>query len=333
MDNYTKEGKIGEGTYGVVYRAKNNVTGDIVALKKIKLESEEEGIPSTAIKEISLLKGLNHPNIVRLYDVIHGDKKLTLVFEFLDQDLKKYIDEKIRPPVPIMKSFLWQLLNGIAFCHDQRVLHRDLKPQNLLINKAKNELKLADFGLARSFGIPVRNKSHEVVTLWYRAPDVLMGSSKYSSSIDIWSAGCIFAEMASGKPLFPGKNNNDQLLHIFKVLGTPTEKEWPAIKELPEFREDFPKFPQQKITSVVPGLDADGYDLLNKMLQYDPAQRISAHKALVHPYLEATNKEERKKEEARKAEKAEAEKKRQEARQAALFGSQSKDPKLTSSKK
>jgi len=321
MDNYTKLDKIGEGTYGVVYKAKNNVTGDIVALKKIKLESEEEGIPSTAIKEISLLKGLNHPNIVRLYDVIHGDKKLTLVFEFLDQDLKKYIDEKIRPPVAIMKSFLWQLLNGIAFCHDQRVLHRDLKPQNLLINKAKNELKLADFGLARSFGIPVRNKSHEVVTLWYRAPDVLMGSSKYSSSIDIWSAGCIFAEMASGKPLFPGKNNNDQLLQIFKVLGTPTEKEWATVKELPEYRDDYPKFPAQKITAVVPGLDAEGYDLLDKMLQYDPAMRISAHKAMVHPFLEAIGKEERKKEEARKIEKAEQEKKRQEARQASLFGS------------
>eukprot|EP01114_Cavostelium_apophysatum_P003597 TRINITY_DN1358_c0_g1_i1.p1 TRINITY_DN1358_c0_g1~~TRINITY_DN1358_c0_g1_i1.p1 ORF type:complete len:327 (-),score=96.08 TRINITY_DN1358_c0_g1_i1:254-1234(-) len=318
MENYTKLEKIGEGTYGVVYKAKNNITGDIVALKKIKLESEEEGIPSTAIKEISLLKGLNHPNIVRLYDVIHGDKKLTLVFEYLDQDLKKYIDEKVRPPVAIMKSFLWQLLNGIAFCHEHRVLHRDLKPQNLLINKHKTELKLADFGLARSFGIPVRNKSHEVVTLWYRAPDVLMGSSKYSSTIDIWSAGCIFAEMASGKPLFPGKNNNDQLLQIFKVLGTPNEKDWPSVKELPEYREDFPKFTSQKITAVIPGLDADGYDLLGKMLQYDPAQRISAQKALVHPYLEATGKEERKKEEARKAEKVIEEKRRQEAKLAAL---------------
>jgi len=308
MDNYTKMAKIGEGTYGVVYQAKNNSTGDIVALKKIKLESEEEGIPSTAIKEISLLKGLNHPNIVRLYDVIHGDKKLTLVFEYLDQDLKKYIDEKGKPTVAIMKSFLWQLLNGIAFCHERRVLHRDLKPQNLLINKYKTELKLADFGLARSFGIPVRNKSHEVVTLWYRAPDVLMGSSKYSSSIDIWSAGCIFAEMATGKPLFPGKNNNDQLLQIFKLLGTPNEKDWPTIKELPEYKDDLPKYPAQKLTSVVPGLDADGYDLLNKMLQYDPALRISAQKALIHPYLEATGKEEKKKDELRRIEKEEKKK-------------------------
>jgi len=263
------------------------------------LESEEEGIPSTAIKEISLLKGLNHPNIVRLHDVMHGEKKLTLVFEFLDLDLKKYVDEKGKPTPLVMKSFLFQLLNGIAFCHEHRVLHRDLKPQNLLINK-KGELKLADFGLARSFGIPVRNKSHEVVTLWYRAPDVLMGSSKYSSSIDIWSAGCIFAEMATGKPLFPGKNNNDQLLQIFKVMGTPTEKEWPTIKEMPDYKDGLPVYPLRKLTDVVPGLDADGYDLLSKMLQYDPNQRITAQKAMQHPYLEAVAKDEKKKDEERK---------------------------------
>jgi len=298
-EGYTKIEKIGEGTYGVVYKARNNLSGEVVALKKIKLESEEEGIPSTAIKEISLLKGLNHPNIVRLYDVQHGDKKLTLVFEFLDLDLKKYFDEKGKPPVPVLKSFLYQLLNGIAFCHEHRVLHRDLKPQNLLINK-KLELKLADFGLARSFGIPVRNKSHEVVTLWYRAPDVLMGSSKYSASIDIWSAGCIFAEMTTGKPLFPGKNNDDQLLQIFKVLGTPNEKDWPTIKELPGYKPEFPSYPPKKIQDVIPGLDAEGYDLLMKMLQYDPAQRLTAVKAMQHPYLAPAAIEEKKRDEERK---------------------------------
>jgi len=214
-------------------------------------------------------------------------------------DLKKYFDEKGKPPVPILKSFLYQLLNGIAFCHEHRVLHRDLKPQNLLINK-KLELKLADFGLARSFGIPVRNKSHEVVTLWYRAPDVLMGSSKYSASIDIWSAGCIFAEMTTGKPLFPGKNNDDQLLQIFKVLGTPNEKDWPTIKELPGYKPEFPSYPPKKIQDVVPGLDAEGYDLLMKMLQYDPAQRLTAVKAMQHPYLASAAVEEKKRDEERK---------------------------------
>jgi len=179
MEKYSKILKLGEGTYGVVHRAINRETGEIVALKVIRLESEDEGVPCTAIREISLLKELNHPNIVRLYDVIHSDRKLTLVFEHLDQDLKKYLDEwRGEIPLATTKSFLYQLLKGVAFCHARRVLHRDLKPQNLLINK-KGELKLADFGLARAFGIPLyKNFSHEVVTLWYRAPDVLMGSKK-----------------------------------------------------------------------------------------------------------------------------------------------------------
>jgi cyclin-dependent kinase len=137
-----------------------------------------------------------------LYDVVHTERRLTLVFEYLDQDLKKYLDIcEGGLEATILKSFLYQLLCGVAFCHTHRVLHRDLKPQNLLINR-EGKLKLADFGLARAFGIPVRSYTHEVVTLWYRAPDVLMGSRTYSTPVDIWSVGCIFAEMATPKPLF-----------------------------------------------------------------------------------------------------------------------------------
>mmetsp|Transcript_11379 Transcript_11379/g.34301 ORF Transcript_11379/g.34301 Transcript_11379/m.34301 type:complete len:245 (+) Transcript_11379:94-828(+) len=202
MERYQRIDKIGEGTYGVVYKASDKATGEIVALKKIRLEAEDEGIPSTAIREISLLKELQHPNIVRLYDVVHTERRLTLVFEYLDQDLKKYLDIcEGGLETTILKSFLYQLLCGVAFCHTHRVLHRDLKPQNLLINR-EGKLKLADFGLARAFGIPVRSYTHEVVTLWYRAPDVLMGSRTYSTPVDIWSVGCIFAEMATSKPLF-----------------------------------------------------------------------------------------------------------------------------------
>jgi len=291
MEKYTKIDKLGEGTYGIVYKAKNKESGEVVALKRIRLDSEDEGVPCTAIREISLLKELKHSNIVRLYDVIHTEKKLTLVFEHLDQDLKKYLDEcgGVMAKATI-KSFLQQLLRGIAFCHEHRVLHRDLKPQNLLINR-KGELKLADFGLARAFGIPVRSYSHEVVTLWYRAPDVLMGSRKYSTPIDLWSAGCIFAEMATGRPVFPGASVQDQLLKIFKILGTPTQQTWSSITELPEYKVDFPMHPPQKLTSVVTGLDADGYDLLEKLLQYDPNKRPTAPAALQHSYFknEASN--------------------------------------------
>ncbi|KAJ3120058.1 cyclin-dependent serine/threonine protein kinase [Nowakowskiella sp. JEL0407] len=290
MEKYQKIEKLGEGTYGIVYKAQNRENGEFVALKrlilKIRLDNEEEGVPCTAIREISLLKELKHPNIVRLYDVIHTEKKLTMVFEYLDSDLKKFLDSiagNIEPQT--IKILMYQLLKGIEFCHNNRVLHRDLKPQNLLINK-KLELKLADFGLARAFGIPVRSYSHEVVTLWYRAPDVLLGSRQYSTSIDLWSAGCILAEMASGRPLFAGSSNSDQLVRIFKILGTPNETIWPRITELPEYKPNFPVHPKVPLETIVPKLDANGYDLLEKMLQYQPEKRLSAQNCLLHPYFD-----------------------------------------------
>lgn len=286
MERYQKLEKIGEGTYGVVYKAKDRVSETIIALKRIRLEAEDEGIPSTAIREISLLKELRHPNIVRLYDVVHTEKKLTLVFEYLDQDLKKYLDVcEGGPDAMIVKSFLFQLLTGVAYCHHHRVLHRDLKPQNLLINR-EGELKLADFGLARAFGIPVRSYTHEVVTLWYRAPDVLLGSRKYSTPVDIWSIGCIFAEMVNGAPLFTGTTEESQLDIIFRHLGTPTESVYPGISELPEWRLDFRAYPvPETLNFLAPNLDGVGLELLQAMLVYDPAKRITAREARQHRYF------------------------------------------------
>ncbi|KAM4026742.1 cyclin-dependent kinase 5 [Anomaloglossus baeobatrachus] len=318
MQKYEKLEKIGEGTYGTVFKAKNRETHEIVALKRVRLDDDDEGVPSSALREICLLKELKHKNIVRLHDVLHSDKKLTLVFEYCDQDLKKYFDSCNGDLDPeIVKSFMYQLLKGLAFCHSRNVLHRDLKPQNLLINR-NGELKLADFGLARAFGIPVRCYSAEVVTLWYRPPDVLFGAKLYSTSIDMWSAGCIFAELANaGRPLFPGNDVDDQLKRIFRypffcatnvsgegqeilgrcqysldcsltrhtLLGTPTEEQWQAMTKLPDYKP-YPMYPATtSLVNVVPKLNATGRDLLQNLLKCNPVQRISADEALQHPYF------------------------------------------------
>ncbi|NXL98783.1 CDK5 kinase, partial [Tyrannus savana] len=196
------------------------------------------------------------------------------------------------------QSFMYQLLKGLAFCHSRNVLHRDLKPQNLLINR-NGELKLADFGLARAFGIPVRCYSAEVVTLWYRPPDVLFGAKLYSTSIDMWSAGCIFAELANaGRPLFPGNDVDDQLKRIFRYpwewgalgmgspgMGSPgIDLLWESSLEMGT--PPYPMYPATtSLVNVVPKLNATGRDLLQNLLKCNPVQRISAEEALQHPYF------------------------------------------------
>lgn len=214
-------------------------------MKKIRLESEEDGIPSTAIREIALLKDLDHPNIVKLHDVIHSNKKLVLVFEHLDLDLRKYMSKYKGEglEMDLAKSFLLQLLRSVAHCHKNKVLHRDLKPQNLLVRK-DGALKLADFGLARGIGVPIKNLTNEVVTLWYRPPDVLLGSTNYSTSIDVWSVGCIFAEMINGRAFFMGTSEADQIKRIFRILGFPKLEEWPDVEKLPDWKvPSLLKFP------------------------------------------------------------------------------------------
>jgi len=286
LDRYEKLQKIGEGTYGVVYKSKDKVTGQMIALKKIRLEHEDEGVPSTAIREIAILKELQHPNIVRLFDVVNSQNKLYLVFEFLDQDLKKYMDSVDVIEPPLVRSYIYQLVSGLLFCHRRRILHRDLKPQNLLIDR-KGTIKLADFGLARAFGVPLRPYTHEVVTLWYRAPEILLGSQAYSTPVDMWSTGCIFAELLAKRPLFPGDSEIDQLFRIFRTMGTPTEDLWHGVTSLPDFKPNFPKWKKADITKTIPGADALALDLLEKMLIYEPAHRISAKDALQHPYFSA----------------------------------------------
>ncbi|MBN3288215.1 CDK14 kinase, partial [Polyodon spathula] len=271
-DSYEKLEKLGEGSYATVYKGKSKVNGKLVALKMIRLQ-EEEGTPFTAIREemqvpksavhirsstqplawtgcdwlkkagaepASLLKGLKHSNIVLLHDIIHTKETLTLVFEYVHTDLCQYMDKHPGGLNPDnVKLFLFQLLRGLSYTHQRYILHRDLKPQNLLISDT-GELKLADFGLARAKSVPSHTYSNEVVTLWYRPPDVLLGSTDYSTSLDMWGVGCIFVEMIQGIAAFPGmKDIQDQLERIFLILGTPTEDIWPGVHSLPHFKPVF----------------------------------------------------------------------------------------------
>ncbi|VDD89717.1 unnamed protein product [Enterobius vermicularis] len=294
LDDFLKLEKIGEGTYGVVYKGQNIRTGQLVAMKKIRLESEDEGVPATALREVSLLRELRHPNIVALEVVIMEEEKLYLIFEFLSMDLKKFLDGI--PPGVMMscytqKSYLYQILQAMYFCHRRRILHRDLKPQNLLVN-SNGIIKLADFGLARAIGIPVRVYTHEIVTLWYRAPEILLGSQRYSMPVDIWSIGCIFAEMALKKPLFQGDSEIDELFRIFRILTTPTEELWAGVTTLPDYKPSFPQWTVNQLEDRVRDyMNPDAIDLLQKMLVFDPAKRISAKQSLLHRYFDGLNKE------------------------------------------
>jgi len=294
MDNYKRTEILGQGAYGKVYKGQDLRTGQIVALKKALASSEEEGIPPTSLREISILKSISECEfIVKLLDVINTKTKsgkgiLYIVFQYLDSDLKAYmvstngkgnaLSEKIS------KEFCFQLLIGIKFCHQKGIMHRDLKPQNLLIENG-SKLKIADFGLSRNFCIPIGKFTHEVVTLWYRSPEILLGAKCYSTPIDLWSIGCILAEMLTGRPFFCGESELEQLLAIFRIMGTPTIKNWPSISEFKDWH-DFPKWMPQKLDLLFPNLKADTIDLLKALLRLDPSKRITAHKALNLPFFD-----------------------------------------------
>ncbi|EEB14737.1 cAMP-dependent protein kinase catalytic subunit, putative [Pediculus humanus corporis] len=219
---YIKLEQLGEGSYATVFKGFSNLTNQVVALKEIRLH-QAEGAPFTAIREASLLKELKHSNIVTLHDIVHAKETLTFVFEYVHTDLSQYMERHSGGlEYRNVRLFLFQLLRGLSYCHRRRVLHRDVKPQNLLISEI-GELKLADFGLARAKSVPSHTYSHEVVTLWYRPPDVLLGSTEYSTSLDMWGVGCIFVEMITGVPTFPGNPNSVlflhySLLHIFGYI-------------------------------------------------------------------------------------------------------------------
>nr|XP_045004423.1 cyclin-dependent kinase 15 isoform X1 [Jaculus jaculus]XP_045004424.1 cyclin-dependent kinase 15 isoform X1 [Jaculus jaculus]XP_045004425.1 cyclin-dependent kinase 15 isoform X1 [Jaculus jaculus] len=288
--SYLNLEKLGEGSYATVYKGISRINGQLVALKVISMNTEE-GAPFTAIREASLLKVLKHANIVLLHDIVHTKETLMFVFEYMHTDLAQYMSQHPGGLHPHnVRLFMFQLLRGLAYIHHQHVLHRDLKPQNLLISHL-GELKLADFGLARAKSIPSQTYSSEVVTLWYRPPDALLGATEYSSELDIWGAGCIFIEMLQGQPLFPGVSSIlEQLEKIWEVLGVPTEDTWPGVSKLPNYNPEWFLFSKPQSLGIVWNrLDGvpEAEDLASQMLKGFPKDRVSAQEALVHAYFSA----------------------------------------------
>ena len=302
---------IGAGVYGTVYKVRDGATNDILALKRMRVaEDDEEGVPVAALREVSLLKNLAHPNIVPLREALFVHDRIYLLMELMDCNLREYVSDHGPLNEQTCANFTAQILAGVAHLHERRILHRDLKPQNILVRRAidRRTLKISDFGLSRAFARP-RAHTREVVTLWYRAPEILLGAEDYSTPVDVWSVGCILAEMAAPltahgapTPLFPGDSEIDQLYKIFRILGTPSDHEWPGVSRLPHYSPVFPNWPALRLERVVgrivvqdhagvvggvsPALAGPATNFLERCLAYEPSSRITAREALAHWFID-----------------------------------------------
>ncbi|CAB4014761.1 cyclin-dependent kinase 7 [Paramuricea clavata] len=284
---YKKIDFLGEGQFATVYKAEDQQTGQIVAVKKIKLGKRSEakdGINRTALREVKLLQEISHENIIGLLDVFGHKSNVSLVFDFMETDLEVIVkDTSIMLTPAHIKSFILMTLQGLEYLHLNWILHRDLKPNNLLIDQ-HGILKLGDFGLAKYYGSPNRIYTHQVVTRWYRCPELLFGARIYGTGVDIWAVGCILAELLLRVPFLPGESDLDQLSRIFQALGTPTEDSWPGMKTLPDYVE-FKSFPGTPLKDIFTAAGDDLLDLLARLLDCNPNGRVSSSQALQMPYF------------------------------------------------
>lgn len=296
---YQRVQQVGEGTYGKVYKAKNTLTGEFVALKKLRLESEREGFPITAIREIKLLQSFDHPNIVGLLEMMVESNQIFMVFDYLDHDLTGLLTH---PDLVLTeghrKMIFKQLMEGLNYLHKRRVIHRDIKGSNILLD-ATGTLKIADFGLARTMKVLARGESpdytNRVITIWYRPPELLLGSTDYGREVDIWGVGCLLMELYTRTATFQGTEEISQLSKIFDIMGTPTMESWPNIENLPWFEMLKPRVNkalsfEKEFKSVMTN---DSFDLAQKLLELVPSRRLTAQEALDHPYFHNEPKPER----------------------------------------
>ncbi|KXG39386.1 probable serine/threonine-protein kinase At1g54610 [Sorghum bicolor] len=282
-DSFEKIDKIGQGTYSNVYKARDTVSGKIVALKKVRFDNLEPESVRFMAREILILRRLDHPNVVKLDGLVTSRMScsLYLVFEYMEHDLAGLAaSPEIKFTEPQVKCYMHQLLSGLEHCHDRGVLHRDIKGSNLLLDN-NGMLKIADFGLA-SFFDPDRKQpmTSRVVTLWYRPPELLLGATDYEVGVDLWSAGCILAELLAGRPIMPGRTEVEQLHKIFKLCGSPTEEYWKKSK-LPHATIFKPQQPyKRRIRETFKDFPQSALQLIETLLAIDPADRLTATSAL-----------------------------------------------------
>ena len=276
MNRYQRIKKLGDGTYGEVYLAQISDTNEIVAIKKMKRKyySWDECLK---LREIEALRKLSHPNIIKLKEVIRENDELFMIFEYMKENLYDYLKRKVKLSNATVKHVTYQMLLGLKAMHQKGFFHRDMKPENLLLNDNGQDpptVKIADFGLARS----IRSKppyTDYVSTRWYRAPEVLLQSRNYSAPIDIWAVGCIVPELFTGRPLFPGSSEIDQLHKLCNILGTFTPQDWPEGAQMSKHK--FPQYKAVTLESIIPTAEPSAIQLIDQCLKWNPAKRAKAN--------------------------------------------------------